>query len=154
MHRTVHAQRGVLAIEFALVFLFGLLPLLLLTLSGVMIFAAKQSLTLAAAEGARAALRYGDRGMYACQAAQRSMKWLLTFSGESPTCTAIGIGTSISVSALEPCPSAPTVQCMTVQTSFDYKAHPFIPGTATIYRWVLNGAITSSATVQLDTQGS
>jgi Flp pilus assembly protein TadG len=42
-------QRGVVAIEFALMFLFGLLPLLLLTFNGVLIFAAKQSLTLAAA---------------------------------------------------------------------------------------------------------
>jgi Flp pilus assembly protein TadG len=55
--RSLRGQQGVVAIEFALVFLFGVLPLLLLTFSGVMIFAAQQTLTLAAAEGARAALQ-------------------------------------------------------------------------------------------------
>lgn len=160
LRRTAHAQRGVVAIEFALVFLFGLLPLLLLTLSGVLIFAAKQSLTLAAAEGARAALRYDMRPngsrINACNAARNSMKWLLAFSGNSTSCTASGIGSLITVTAEGPCPSTPTVSCMTVTTSFDYKTHPFIPGTATVYSWVLNGAINSSATVQLDNgiQGS
>lgn len=142
------------AIEFALVFLLGMLPLLLLTLSGVLIFAAKQSLTLAAAEGARAALHYGDRGMYACQAAQRSMQWLLKFSGDTGPCTTNGIGASISVSAPGPCPSTPTVQCMTVVALFDYDKHPFVPGTATVYGWLLHDTINSSATVQLDAQGS
>ena len=151
-------QRGVVAIEFALVFLFGLLPLLLLTLSGVLIFAAKQSLTLAAAEGARAALRYSasdaDRGMQVCKTAQHSMQWLLTFSGETAPCAANGIGTSIAVSTPFPCDSAPTVQCMKVETSFDYNEHPFVPGTTSIYHWLMQGSIQSSATVQLDTQGS
>ena len=58
-HRSRRWQRGVVAIEFALVFLFGVLPLLLITVSGVMIFAAQETLSLAAAEGARAALHYG-----------------------------------------------------------------------------------------------
>jgi len=149
-------QRGVVAIEFALIFLFGLLPLLMLTLSGVLIFAAKQSLTLASAEGARAALHYGtpaERGMYACQAAQRSMQWLLNFSGEAAACGSDGLGDAITVQP-GPCPSAPAIDCMTVQTSFDYNAHPFIPGTARVYQWLLHDAIRSSATMQLDTRGS
>ncbi len=155
--KSLHRQRGVVAIEFALVFLFGLLPLLLLTLSGVLIFAAKQSLTLAAAEGARAALHYGtpaERGVYACQAARHSMQWLLAYSGESSSCAAAGIGAAISVSTPAPCDSTPAVQCITVNTSFDYNAHPFVPGTATLYQWLMDDAIRSSATVQLDTQGS
>ena len=76
-----------MAVEFALIFLLGVLPLLLLTVSGVLIFAAKQSLTLAASEGARAALRFGvhgsiaEREVSACLAAKESMQWLLAFSG-------------------------------------------------------------------------
>jgi len=152
-------QRGVAAIEFALVFLLGMLPLLLLTFSGVLIFAAKQSLTLAAAEGARAALRYGtaeQRRGYACAAAQRSMQWLLDFSGETAGCdapAAPGAGYApIAVSTATPCPSAPGAQCLTVVASYDYDAHPLLPGTGAAYGWLLRRAIASSATVQLDPQ--
>lgn len=148
------AQRGVVAIEFALVFLFGVLPLLLLTLSGVLIFAAKQSLTLAAADGARAALRYGTDGSIAgreaaaCTAAAQSMGWLLTFSGASGDCPT----SMIEVAALA-CPSAGAVQCVQVTTTFDYDAHPFIPGATAVYGWALGGDLSSTATVQLDTTG-
>ncbi|MDO1528436.1 pilus assembly protein [Fulvimonas sp. R45] len=147
-------QRGVVAIEFALVFLFGMVPLVLFTLSGVLIFAAKQSLTLAAANGARAALHYGtdaQRQSYACQAAQQSMQWLITFSGETPDCSSA----PITVSAPAACASgAPTsVQCITVTTSFDYDDHPFLPGTKTVYGWVIGQPLSSTATIQIDTSG-
>lgn len=163
LQRPSRKQRGVVAIEFALVFLFGMLPLLLLTFSGVLIFAAKQSLTLAAANGARAALHYGtdaQRQADACQAAQNSMQWLITYSGgAAPSCT----GDPIEVTPPGPCPSgAPTtrVQCITVTTSFDYNDHPFLPGTATIYGWFVKDSagkktsLSSTATIQIDTQGS
>nr|WP_253260767.1 TadE/TadG family type IV pilus assembly protein [Rhodanobacter glycinis] len=160
--RNRHGQRGVVAIEFALVFLFGLLPLLLLTFSGLLIFAAKQSLTLAAANGARAALHFGtnaQRQAYACVAAQNSMQWLITYSGDAtPSCT----GAPIDVTPPGPCPSGTPagVQCVTVTTSFDYNDHPFLPGTATIYDWFVKDsagnktALSSTATIQIDTQGS
>lgn len=146
-------QRGVVAVEFALVFLFGMLPLLLLTVTGVLTFAAKQSLTLAAAEGARAALRYGtpaERASNACSTAQQSMQWLLDFSHDADPCAS----GAITVSPLGSCPSTPAVQCMTVTTSFDYDDHPFVPGTQKLYGWVLGNLITRSATVQLDLQGN
>jgi hypothetical protein len=152
-------QRGVVAIEFALVFLFGVLPLLLLTFSGVLIFAAKQSLTLAAAEGARAALRYGSTGgiaerqAAACVAAEQSMQWLLNFSGDTPDCTVASGNPPVAVSAMS-CPAAGNVECIEVVTSFDYDSHPFIPGTTLVYGWFIGKALTSSATVQLDSSGS
>jgi Flp pilus assembly protein TadG len=157
----LHYQRGVVAIEFALVFLFGVLPLLLLTFSGVMIFAAQQSLTLAAAEGARAALHYGttaQRATNACNAAQASMQWLLAFSGDPTNCASPAAPggssyTAIAVSAAAPCPSTPAMDCMTVVASYNYNAHPFIPGTTTVYGWVLGSVMSSSATVQLDLTG-
>jgi Flp pilus assembly protein TadG len=159
-HRSPSRQRGVVAIEFALVFLFGVLPLLLLTLSGVMIFAAQESLSLAAAEGARAALHYGttaQRQTNACNAAQESMQWLLTFSGQSPNCAAPpapgGGYTAIAVSAPTTCPSTPAMQCMTVVASYNYNAYPFLPGTTTVYGWVMGQIMSSSATVQLDLTG-
>lgn len=154
-------QRGAATVEFALVFLLGMLPLLMLTFSGVLILAARQSLTLAAEEGARAALRYGSdatRATQACQAARQSMQWLLAYSGETADCAAPpppgGSYAPIAVSAASPCVSAPSVSCMTVSTAYDYNAHPFIPGTTTVYGWLMQGALSSSATVQIDTQGN
>lgn len=150
-HQRLRRQRGVVALEFALVFLFGMLPLLLLTLSGVLIFAAKQSLTLAAADGARAALRYGSTGALAereaaaCAAAAQSMQWLLNYTAATPNCT----DAPIAVTGLS-CPSAASVQCVQVTTSFDYDKKPFIPGTATLYQWVLGSNLSSTAIVQLD----
>lgn len=138
-------QRGVVAVEFALTFMFGLLPLLLMMMSGVLIFAAKQSLTLAADNGARAALSYNtDRQAAACKVAQQSMAWLLSFSGDTPSCTS----GPIVVSTIA-CPSDASVNCVQVVTSFDYSAHPFIPGTTTVYGWFLD-SISSTAIVQLD----
>lgn len=153
-------QRGVMAIEFALVFLFGVLPLLLLTMSGVMIFAAQESLSLAAAEGARAALHYGttaQRQTNACNAAQASMQWLLTFSGQTPNCGSPpapgSTFTAIAVSAPAACPSTPAMECMTVVASYNYDAYPFLPGTKSVYGWVMGSIMSSSATVQLDLTG-
>lgn len=150
-------QRGSASIEFALVFLLGILPLLLITITGVMIFAAQEALSLASSEGARAALQYGttaQRQTNACNAAQRSMAWLLAFSGESVTCaTPAAQGGSyvpVAVSAGTPCPSNASATCITVVTSFDYNNHPFIPGTPTLYGWALGTNLSSTATVQLD----
>lgn len=64
-------QRGVASIEFALMLLLGLVPLLLFTFSGVLIMAAQQTLATASAEGARASLRYGSAGERRTQPAWR-----------------------------------------------------------------------------------
>jgi Flp pilus assembly protein TadG len=150
-------QRGVAAIEFAMVFLFGVLPLLMLTLTGILVFAAQQSLALASAEGARAALRYGtiaQRQNYACIAAQNSMSWLLKFSGENANCGTPpapgGAYAPVAVSAATPCPSNAAMSCITVVASFDYNTHPFMPGTTALYGWLMTSNLSSSATVQLD----
>ncbi|WP_130617056.1 TadE/TadG family type IV pilus assembly protein [Dyella amyloliquefaciens] len=154
-------QRGMVSLEFALVFMLGVLPLLMLTVSGVLIFAAKQSLTLAASEGARAALHYGttaQRKTYACQSAQAAMQWLLTFSSETTSCaTPSAPGTTympVAVSSPSTCPSNSAMQCITVVASFDYNKHPFLPGTSAVYGWLLAANLSSSATVQIDLTGN
>lgn len=84
--RSPRRQRGATAIEFAILF-----PMFFLILYGIitygMIFAAQQSLTLAATEGARAALNYqvaqtqsaalGLRAAAACTAANNLTGWLV-----------------------------------------------------------------------------
>ncbi|MEN6683508.1 TadE/TadG family type IV pilus assembly protein [Stenotrophomonas pavanii] len=145
-------QRGAASIEFALMLMLGLLPLLLFTFSGVMIMAAQQTLATASAEGARASLRYGtagERRTAACVAARTSMQWLLQFSKQNVDCSAGG-SNAIVVSAQAPCAGLATAQCMTVTVSYDYASHPFLPGTATLYRWVMQAPIRSVAVAQLD----
>jgi len=146
----IRRQRGVVSIEYALLLILGILPLLLITFTGVMVFAAQQSLTLAASEGARAALGYGDlatRRSNACQASARSMQWLLNFSGQAADCGTASAA-PIVVSAAYPCDTA---QCIEVSVSYDYDQHPFIPGTGHLLGWVMGERLRSSAIVQLDT---
>ncbi|WP_420224807.1 TadE/TadG family type IV pilus assembly protein [Pigmentiphaga litoralis] len=95
-------QSGVYAIEFAIVF-----PIFFLLFYGVLtfglIFTAKQSLTLAAEDGARATLRYrlvttsgssvmmaqlNERLSLACQVAADRVSWLQN-AGAAPTCEAV-----------------------------------------------------------------
>lgn len=145
-------SRGAVTIEFAFMMMFGVLPLLLVTFTGVMIFAAQQSLALAAGEGARAALRYGDiaeRRSNACQAAARSMQWLLNFSRTTPACSAAD-APPVVVSQSYACTSDASVQCIKVTASYNYDAHPFLPGTGTLLGWSMGSSLSSTAVVQLD----
>jgi len=144
--------RGAATIEFALMLIFGLLPLLMLTYTGVMIMAVQQTLSLASAEGARASLRYAtppERRMAACQAAKRSMQWLLTYAGQQPDCSAAA-APPIVVSAPAPCSGMASAQCMQISVSYDYGAKPFLPGTGRVYGWVITEPIRSTAVAQLD----
>lgn len=154
MHRPApagrHRMRGVVTLEYALMLVLGIVPLILLTFSGVMVFAAKQTLSLAAAEGARASLRYGaiaDRREAACVAARESMQWLLDFSGQDASCTDANAA-PIAVAPVA-CGGAAARPCMRVTVSYDYARHPFLPGTATLYGWTM-GELSSSAVAQLD----
>lgn len=155
MKRIAHPRRGmrgVVSLEYALVLLLGILPLVLATFSGVMIFAAQQSLSLAAAEGARASLRYGDtprRRAAACKAASESMRWLLEFSRQAPDCSNAG-SAPILVSQPFACDGSPDRQCLRVTVSYDYDRHPFLPGTGALYGWAMGAPLRSAATVQLD----
>lgn len=150
-------QHGVITIEFALMLMLGLLPLLLLTFTGVMLLAAQQSLTLASAEGARASLIHGsdaERRTAACMAATRSMRWLLDFSGRSTDCSAPanpGAGAPVAVSMPDACAGNTQARCIQVVTRYDYDAHPFIPGLGRMYGWMLGGTMSSSAIAQVDT---
>ncbi|MFT4246424.1 MAG: hypothetical protein QM581_00120 [Pseudomonas sp.] len=127
-----------------------MLPLILLTFCGVMIFAAQQTLALAAAEGARAAMRYGEideRRQAACEAASESMQWLIEFSGDEADCSSADAA-PVTVESLT-CTADTERQCMQVTVSYDYASHPFLPGTVTLYDWTLD-ELSSTAVAQLD----
>jgi Flp pilus assembly protein TadG len=147
-------QAGAVTIEFALLVMFGLVPMLLLTYAGVMIMAAQQTLSLSASEGARATLLYGtdaERRGAACQAASRSMRWLLNFSGSPVDCASAG-APPVVVSQRMACTGNPGAQCIEVTTSFDHNAHPFIPGIGRLYGWVLDRPLSSSAVAQIESE--
>src|SRR5699024_11050941 len=118
-----HRQRGVVAIEFALMLMFGLIPLLWLTFTGVMVFAAKQSLTLAAADGARAALRYQPdmpaRLATAESVGRARMHWLYEYSASD---SSVAAEKNCSATASKP-------STITVTASYDYESKPLFPAT-------------------------
>lgn len=143
--RRRRAQGGSVAVEFAVIF-----PLFFMIMYGIITFAlimvAQQNLTLAAEEGARAALNWQsstslqnalyNRGQAACTAANLMAASLVR---TALTCTP----TSAS------CGPGNTMQCISVALSFDYKSNPLVP-TLAILGVTLPKTLNSTATVQLN----
>jgi Flp pilus assembly protein TadG len=138
-------QLGTMAVEFAMVFpVFFLVFYAIVTYS--MVFVAQQSLTLAASEGARAALRYQPgatsaasalalRASAACATATGLVNWL---AGSAP-CTATYAGCSFDA----------TMQCVSVALNYNYASRPLVPPLPLIGLPV-PARLTASAMVQLN----
>jgi Flp pilus assembly protein TadG len=142
--RRRHTQRGSSAVEFALVFpLFFMIFYAIVTFS--MIFVAQQSLTLAAEEGARAALNYqqaqdvttafNERSTAACQAATSMTNWL---AGQA-NCNASWAACTFNAS----------MNCVTVTLTYDYQSHPLVPSMPLLDA-TLPSQLTSTSMVQLN----
>jgi Flp pilus assembly protein TadG len=142
--RGMRRMRGTAAVEFAMVF-----PLFFAVLYGIvtytLIFVAQQNLTLAAEEGARAALNYkyatstsgalALRASAACGAAQGVMTtWM-----SAAKC----------VSTSNPCSYDATMDCVIVTLTYNYTSGPLVP-TLPLTNFVLPASLVSSATVQLN----
>ncbi|AMO98749.1 tadE-like family protein [Collimonas arenae] len=151
-------QRGVAAIEFALIF-----PVFFMLLYGiityVLIFLAQQSLALAAEEGARAALRYtsatdpNQRGVVGCNVAKGLVSWLgkdsknnsiATCSFPTPApCTLPGGASAF--------PAGVTSQCITIKVFYPYSSNPLVPRLlGPVMNVALPTTLASAATVQID----
>ncbi|PFH10757.1 Flp pilus assembly protein TadG [Collimonas sp. PA-H2] len=142
-------QRGIAAIEFALVF-----PAFFILLYGiityVLIFLAQQSLALAAEEGARAALRYATtdslRLTNACSTATQLVSWLGSGTGgvSIATCSTVGPATCTL-------PVGSTARCITVNVSYPYGSKPLVPLLlGSMMSVAVPTTLASSATVQID----
>ena len=137
------ARQGVVAVEFAIVFpIFFLIFYAVVTYG--LIFAAQQTLTLAAAEGARAAVRYPvqlsantsqlvARKSAACAMANSAVEWLRKIGSGlgATTCvdSAPGNAAGIYVYAGN-CTgmAASTVfSCVNVRINYSYASSPLIP---------------------------
>ncbi|WGS51395.1 pilus assembly protein [Paraburkholderia sp. D15] len=138
-------QRGSAAVEFAIVF-----PVLFMIMYGIVSFGlvmvAQQNLTLAAEEGARAALNWQSstslqnalyvRGQNACTTANQMAATLVQ---PYMTCT--------QTSA--PCGNGNTMQCISVTLTYDYLNHPIVPNIPLLGVTIPN-TLYSMATVQLN----
>ncbi|MCR1350408.1 TadE/TadG family type IV pilus assembly protein [Acidithiobacillus ferrooxidans] len=117
------AERGQAAIEFAIVFLLFFAMLWGILTFGF-IFAAQNTLTLAAENGARAALRYqpatAARISAATTMATQTVQWLQNFT---PAYDPAAYLTATSA----PCTYNANLICFHVQISYPYAQHPLIP---------------------------
>lgn len=140
--RRPRAQRGVTAIEFALIFpLFFTILYAIVTFS--LILVAQQNLTLAASEGARAALNWqantsmssalAARTTAACSAAKLMTANLVQSAQCASTSASCGTG----------------MVCVNVQLTYNYSANPLVP-TLPLLGFTVPSNLSSSATVQLN----
>jgi Flp pilus assembly protein TadG len=137
-------ERGTAAVEFAMIF-----PLFFVILYGIvtfsLIFVAQQNLTLAAEEGARAALNYqtatstanalAARTAAACTAASNMVASLISKA------KCVSSGTTCSYDA--------AMDCVNVTLTYDYADNPLVPNLP-LTGFVLPASLVSSAMVQLN----
>lgn len=145
------AEGGVAAIEFGIVFM-----LFFAILWGILtygfIFAAQQTLTLAAENGARAALRYQPAGSQAGAIAARvaaaqqdgenSVQWLKAFNANYYPANYVQ-------AAEQPCTYNGNLICFTVQVSYPYAQAPLFPPFPG-FGLVAPQKLTGTATMQMD----
>lgn len=140
--RSKRGQQGSTAVEFAMIF-----PLFFIVLYGIitfsMIFVAQQSLTLAAAEGARAALRYVSSDNATDALAARVSNVCPTASSMLATMVASAKCKASSA----PCNSG--MQCVNVVLSYSYTNNPLVPSLPLLGH-VLPNTLSSTATIQLN----
>lgn len=141
--RRPHCRRGragAVSIEFAVV-----LPLLLTLMLGItyygLIFAMQQVLTLAAEEGARAALRYQP-------STQRVAAAYTAANAALPSFISAQVKTNQSATPLVTCPTMASMQCLNVVLTLPVTtgASPLLPAIPLL---PVPDALTGSAVVQL-----
>lgn len=131
-------QRGAVAIEFALVFVLFFMVMYGIVAYG-MVFAVQHSLTQAASEGARAAVRdvggLPERMALAKSTSATAIAWL---GGRAPV-------PQVTSAA---CAATPYV-CVKVMLVYDYLNNPLVPALPGL-GVALPASLTAQATVQLD----
>lgn len=141
----LHRQRGVVSVEFAIIF-----PVLFLLLYAIITYAlaftAQQTLTLAAAEGARAGLRFqandAQRLSAAKAAAETTAGWLKQRSASALSATSTKIA----------CSYAPSLTCIRVDVKYiNAGDSALVPPLLGILRLNPPSELKASATVQVTT---
>lgn len=130
-------SRGIVALEFVFIFPAFFIIFYAIVSYGL-IFAAQQSLTLAASEGARAALRYPVNPISEADSLTKRMatacavtrQQLTAFQGNlgSGTCAPTGNAHGVYVAnALCPYAASSAARCLTVTVNYDYAAFRLVP---------------------------
>lgn len=124
---------GAVAIEFAIIFPVFFIVFYAIVTYGL-IFAAQQTLTLAAAEGGRAAVRWqtteAGRVQAACDAVGSPLAWLRNMGGLGAGCVTAAPGSASAAgmyAAAAPCSYAPSSRCVSVTVNYDYRNKPLLP---------------------------
>lgn len=132
------ACRGAAAVEFALVFLVFFMLFYAIVAYGL-VFTLRQNMTLAAAEGARAAVQDApDEATRLARAQTRAnniLSWL----------PAGGITVNAAAAA---CAANPATSCVTVVVNYDYAGHPIVPALP-LLGISIPANLSATATVQL-----
>ncbi len=129
--------RGAVAIEFALVFVLFFSLFYAIVAYGL-VLAIQQSLTLAAEEGARAAVKDAPSAAARVANADAMAKSLL---GWLP----VGAITVSSVQA--PCVADPATPCVTVTVNYNYAGYPLVPSLP-LLGVAIPATLSATATVQ------
>ena len=137
-------QRGTAAVEFVLVF-----PLFFAVLYGIvtfsLIFVAQQNLTLAAEEGARAALNYQPASSVGAALAARATA--ACSAATNMIATMVSSATCVATPAT--CNYNAAMDCMNVTLTYNYASNPLIPSLP-LMNVVMPASLVSSAMVQLN----
>lgn len=138
--REMREERGVAAVEFAIVSLVFIM-LLFGMISFGFVFALQHNMTHAASEGARAALKapQGDEIATAEDRADAALSFK-TASDHAIVDAQILTGNECE-------PANPTIRCLKVTITLDYDAHPVIPS---LFGVGTPDTMTASATVELE----
>jgi len=129
--------RGAVAVEFALVFVLFFSLFYAIVAYGL-VLAIQQSLTLAAEEGARAAVKDAPSAAARVANADAMAKSVL---GWLPV-DAITVS-----SAAAPCAADPATPCVTVAVSYNYAGHPIVPALP-LLGVAIPATLSATATVQ------
>lgn len=131
-------QCGAASVEFALVFPIFFSLFYAIVCYGF-VFTIQQSLTMAAAEGARAAVRDASSDAQRITNAQNASNQVLSWLASGSYSVTVAIGA---------CVGDPSVNCVQVTATYDYAGHPIVPPLPLLGVAVPN-ALNAAATVQL-----
>jgi Flp pilus assembly protein TadG len=130
--------RGAVAVEFALVFLLFFALFYAIVAYGF-VMTLRQNLTLAAEEGARAAVQDAPDEAARLARAQTTANGVLSWLP--------GDGITVSATAAN-CVANPATRCVTVTVGYDYAAHPIVPALP-LLGIAIPANLGASATVQI-----
>lgn len=131
-------QSGAASVEFALVFPIFFSLFYAIVCYGF-VFSIQQSLTMAAAEGARAAVRDAASDAQRITNAQNASNQVLSW---------LASGSYSATATIGACAGDPAVNCVQVTASYDYAGHPIVPPLPLLGVAVPN-TLNAAATVQL-----